>query len=193
MRDISIFYTNALNDFADKRKSRKNELCAIAEVIEKQIKTKHPSAECCILCDKRSLDDAIVSYFYEIHRFKHFHGMLDNNKNGKVNYHKVFSFTAKWILRERPFTLRMKENPSVTSTELLKDAALINEHILINWMRFVSSFSLKADLSISTEETEKILYSMKYRDFSTGFFELFLMSKIPPQPPETTPSAYVEA
>lgn len=109
--------------------------------------------------------------------------MLDKGKETKLNFQKIYSFVAKWIIREKPFYLEIKSDELVRKnkkayTEILYIANVINEKLIIDWIVVSYKSHFNKDLKFSAKERKDLYYSMKYRDFSTGIFELLLNEKI---------------
>jgi hypothetical protein len=178
---VDKFYLDALAEFSDKLKGRKKELRAAAEKVESFLKRTFPEQQPTLLLSEERFDTAMQSYFFDIHRYKHFSGMLSKQPPALINHQKVFAFTVKWIAKEKPFTLiRKSVERTPACAEYIRFASNINEVILLVWLRGSFKKLVKRDLILTPEEERKFLYSVRFREVSTGFIELFLSTKFPP-------------
>lgn len=193
MGQVSSFYTEAREKELPRILKRMDEITKAAICVERMLHKKHAELKPILCCSVERLDTALTSYFYDIYRYKHFHGMLgseNEKKSGdsggeasRVNFAKIYAFTAKWLMKERPFYLKTPQEVAVSegrpslSKSYITDANLINEIVFMTWMCTNFESQRKEKLKIEPLETKKILYSLKYREISTAFFELFLMGK----------------
>lgn len=110
--------------------------------------------------------NCLVDVLVDIARLKHFHDI------DLVNYIKLISYTASWIIKRKPF-------------QLYKDAG--EEYIYIN-EKFALSLLLQAvgffdsNMKIKDEEEEQLtknistmLYHLKYRNTNPQTLELLLV------------------
>ncbi len=138
-----------------------------------------------VLCLER-LDTLVTSYFYDITRYKHFHGMLDDGSEANVNFQKVYSYTAKWIIREKPIYVliddlrALQEHSPEKAQQYIEFATTVNEAWLIAWIESSYFCQSGKDLCLAENNNDRdgLLYSLKYRDFSVAWFEEWLNEKI---------------
>lgn len=178
---VSNRYLDMSEAYSDRIEDRRNEFVSIASIIEEDLNGKGK-----VICSLERLDTAVVSYFYDVLRYKDFH---DIPFDGKINFPKVFSFSAKWLLKEKPFYIQYSDEVNTGNyginkiSLLLKLANEINEIILIQWMLESHNYhsnkanKRKDDLVFSESEMNGLIYNFKFRDFDTGLFELFLEGK----------------
>jgi len=169
------------------------EIQAAARVLEASLKERFPSYGVLLSLALDRLDAAMASYFYDIHRYKHFHGMLSQSPPGLVNYAKVYAFTVKWLNREKPFALKKTVAGNDVEPEFLWYSGFINEIIALSWVHLSYKANFGVKLNTSQAEDIKIFYTLRFRDFSTSLFELFLMTKLPPVSPDKLLSQGVPA
>jgi hypothetical protein len=105
MGKLGIFYQRQYDENKDKLGQRRLELIKASERLESWLKTKIDS-KIDLLMSLERLDSLVNSYFYDIIRYKSFHGMLDPDKEAKVNFQKIFAYATKWILKEKPLYTR---------------------------------------------------------------------------------------
>ena len=185
MNSVGDFYKTAYKETRPYYLSRIKEIQVSAECVEELlIKTFPACTGLTLCCSMERLDTAITSYFYDIHRYKHFHGMLDIGKESKINFAKIYAFTAKWLLKERPFYLRLDKSCKELPAPYLKYANYINELIFLYWLKASFKKLFNKDIVLSKKEEQKMRYSLKYREVSTSFLELFLLTKFPEPPKE---------
>lgn len=180
---VSSFYLNSLAERRDDLVSRAKELMAYAEFVEKRLNARHPELSPTVFCSMERLDTALASYFYDIHRYKHFHDMLGGEAGdpiSRVNYAKVYAFTAKWFLKEKPFYVAISKElvGRVPLPEnYIKHANFLNETVFLLWMKASFRALMNKELTLNEKEHYKLLYTLKYREISTAIFELFLLGK----------------
>ena len=106
--------------------------------------------------------------------------MLDPNKESRLNFQKVYSFTIKWILKEKPLYLTIGNDSSENNQrkKIISVAEQINEYWMLSWMMQSYQAHTGKKLDISPSEAESLRYNFKYRDFSPSMLELFLDQKI---------------
>ncbi len=139
-----------------------------------------------ILCVPERLHSALTSYFYDICRYKHFHGMLDKDKEAKINFPKVYAYTLKWIIKEKPFSLiindaileAFKENDPEKFKKLLETSNRINEILAFFWMDISHKSQTGALLDFNAKEKKSLIYNLKFRDIHVGMLESLLHNKI---------------
>ena len=155
-----------------------------AETVEKHLISIFGKNLILVLSAER-LQCAITSYFYDVLRYKQFHGMLDKDKVSLVNFPKVYSYLSKWIIKEKPFYLDtsgfdFKSNELTDSEKkrLNRMSNYINELILVSWYQESYEAHFKEPLIISSEEGKSFLYNFKYRPFSENILEMFFKQKI---------------
>lgn len=180
MSQVGVFYRMALEESQPKRMERINEIKSAAKRVEQYAINKMPGRGIVVACAVERLDTAITSYFFDVHRYKHFHGMLDNEKS-LVNFAKVYAFTSKWLAKERPFYLKTDPVDANVDDWYMRFANYINEIVILLWIQSSFKNHVGEKLKISPEEETKLLYSLKYREVSTSFFELYLLTKFPPE------------
>lgn len=183
MKNVGSFFQCARIENKECLKSRDTEFRSAALSVENFLISKFPDLKFQLVCSVERLNTAVVSYFYDIHRYKHFHGMLDDEKNARINFPKIYAFTAKWLMKERPFYLR-NESGAMPTEDFMTFANYINEYIFIAWMKASFKSQIGVDINIPAKEAIKICYSLKFRDVSTTFFELYLSTKFPEVPKE---------
>lgn len=90
MDQVSTFYLDAYKAKRPYLIERIKEILVIAEALEGSLRRKFPEfgASVTICCATERLDTAITSYFYDLHRYKHFHGMLDTGNESRTNLQK---------------------------------------------------------------------------------------------------------
>ncbi|MES9992520.1 MAG: hypothetical protein ABW098_11235 [Candidatus Thiodiazotropha sp.] len=101
---------------------------------------------------------AIKSYFYDIERLKHFHGIQ------RVEHYKIAGYMSKWINRMRPVSFNIRPETSgdtIPSTSVSEEALLINERLAIE-TGFVISEILGKDETEDERIIESVLYEMLY-------------------------------
>lgn len=185
MDKLGDFYVKEYLKNKNKYDLRKKEIELTAEALEKQLK-KTISQEINLVYSVERLDTAVISFAYDIIRYKSFHGMLDENKNSLVNFPKIYAFMTKWIIREKPFTLGINNIDSIeNNTDLIeiytKNSNIINELISLTWIEYSFRANYKGKkLQVISQKNnnsyidDSLIYILKYRDFSTGLFEYIL-------------------
>ena len=190
MDKLGIFYLEELDRLEDKVKSRVKELTEAARSLEKWAK-KHISNDISFKLSLERLDTAVKSYALDIIRYKHFHGMLDEEKKANINFQKIYAFTIQWILREKPLYvvctgLKDKfENDNKNAVNIIEFSNYVNEIWAFSWMN-ISYYALTNEPldvekhsdknNVHSSVRDDWLYLMKYRDFSVASFEIFLDS-----------------
>jgi hypothetical protein len=173
MAYISQRYQDAYNQNILLCSKRHDELITVAEVVEDLIKLEFPDSGVDVACSTERLQDAVASYFYDIHRYKDFHGMLDATLESRINFQKIYAFTIKWLLKEKPFYLVLPDNSEGVTDELyLEFASTINENIALTWVKLSYHFQTGESIEFSDEEWDKIIYTLKFRDMQTSLLEL---------------------
>lgn len=159
---------------------RRDEFLKIGNHVESMIQKDFP--ECEIVYSPERLDSATSSYFHDIFRYKEFHGMLDTGKESRINYPKIFAFTSKWILKDKPFFIDLK---SKNIEEIYNDSQQkryfelcnsINEFILLVWMNDVHKGQTEK-LFLDYKDFRSLIYNFRFRDFDTGILELLFEQK----------------
>lgn len=171
---VSQKYLEKLDALSEKRYDRIVELLETAKLFEENFKSYGR-----IVCAVERLDTAIASYFYDILRYKDFHNIPDY---GKVNFPKVYAFTTKWILKEKPFYIEYADDlyPRVdehTLEGLMKLGNEVNEHILISWIMNSHFRQSGEEIEFGEAETEGLIYNLKFRNVDTGLLELLFDGK----------------
>lgn len=179
---VDNFYLSAKRDYQPKLHGRMDEIKAAAGVLEASLRARFPAYGVVLSLALDRLDAAMASYFYDIHRYKHFHGMLSQDPPGLVNYAKVYAFTVKWLNREKPFSLKRTGASDAVEPEFLWYSGFINELIALSWVHLSYKAIVGEKLITSKVEDKKIFYTLRFRDFSTSLFELFLLTKFPKGP-----------
>ncbi|MCK5131054.1 MAG: hypothetical protein KAR40_02755 [Candidatus Sabulitectum sp.] len=186
MGDIGAFYVEQYSALEEKRTKRRMELKLAADRLERYAQVHiHESVE--LVMSLERMDTLITSYYYDIIRYKHFHGMLDTGKESPANLQKIFSYTTKWILREMPLyaVISEKYRSDVASrdekeyTSFNGFANHVNQLWALTWMEssYYQHTKQSAKLNLAEYNGTKngdFLYLLKYRDFSVGGFEQIL-------------------
>lgn len=186
MEVVGAFYRKQFSALKDKRSKRWQELKYAADRLEAYAqKNIHESIE--LILSLERTNTLITSYYYDIVRYKHFHGMLDSGKESPANLQKIFSYTTKWILREMPLyaVISEKYRSDVASRDEKEYASFIgfanhvNQLWALTWMEssYYQHTKQKAKLNLAEYNGTKngdFLYLLKYRDFSVGGFEQIL-------------------
>jgi len=173
---ISHKYLEAHANNYKKIASRMEEIKKTGEWFEQVVKESFP--ECELVYSPNRLESSISSYFYDIFRYKEFHGMLDEGNISKINYPKIFSFTIKWIVRDKPFYIDTDgtniENiySSEQAKKFFKISNSINELILLFWINDTHKHHSGSTLLDSNDFTS-LIYNFRYREINTGILELF--------------------
>jgi hypothetical protein len=131
--------------------------------IEKQAKSTQES----VYLNKVILRSAIISYYYDIHRFKEFSGSEWANK------YKQAAYTVKWIVRFRP--IQIKESTEYVSAEIfdvnIKFAlvcgfAFLGKTVTDLIMKNKKRMDLKATDKKGCSFYDELLYDLRYRQLS---------------------------
>jgi len=162
---------------------RAQELINAAERLESWTQRKI-STQIYLSISLERMDSLVTSYFYDIIRYKSFHGMLDEEKESRINLQKIYSFTTKWIIREKPLYMQCGDIDVFTEEEKNKYiyiCNIINELWAVQWIE--SSYQMHTDtkLGLTVKESKNnydFFYLMKYRDFSSAMFEELLDTKV---------------
>jgi hypothetical protein len=123
----------------------------------------------CVYLNKVLLHSAIVSYYYDIHRYKNFSG------SGWANHHKQAAYTIKWIVRFRPiqindkteevtreiFDINLKFALTCGFAFLRRETVdlIMQEHSAVQSVN-------KAKREKKYSSYEKLLYDLRYRHLS---------------------------
>lgn len=177
MDKISNSYMTKLKTLSNNRKDRIKQFITTAEIWEAGLmKAGHGSVK--LVCSSERLESAISSYFYDIIRYKEFHGMIEND--GKINFPKIYAFTSKWIVKEKPFYIEYHDlnncNEKYKSV-FLDISNKVNEIILLEWIVKNHKYHSGSDMILSYEESKSLIYNFKFRDIDTGILELFFESR----------------
>ncbi len=168
-------------DDLDKNKKfisdRCEELVLSASIFEDFLREEFKGLNPSVDYSSERLQDAIISYFYDISRYKDFHGMLKEGKQSYINFQKIYSFTAKWLIKEKPFYLNLPDDTKSSDAEYLLYASMINEYVVLSWVK-ISYFAQKNMLiEIKDDEWRKLAYTFKFRGIQTSLLELFFSAK----------------
>lgn len=182
MDQVGKFYKEQYDISKPKLEARTLELEKSAEQMESWLKREiDPSIELRLSLER--LDSLVASYFYDIIRYKSFHGMLDSEGESKVNLQKIYAYTTKWILREKPlYALRddlksLMEKDNKAGKQYIFFANNINERWALTWIESSYYAQTNKRLNLAAQSTD-IYYSMQYRDFSVAWFEHLLDSEM---------------
>lgn len=191
MNKLGEVYRSGFNQNLGRFKKRRKEMISIAgqtEIClqnllkEKFSEFRDKTYGIDIIISIERLDLALSSYVYDVLKYKSFHGMLDDKKLARINFQKIYSFTIKWLIKEKPFYIEISGNITESKNKQMLAKVIelsnnINEIIVLNWIKLsLSSTGRKVDFD--RNEVDSIVYNLKYRDFSTGMFELFLDKKL---------------
>ena len=189
MDKIGEIYEEQIRLSKDKIIARQKELIACAKCLEKWAQKEYRDDSIELTLSLERLDLLVHSYFYDIIRYRSFHGMLDHDKESNVNLQKVYAFTAKWVLKEKPLIccrddLRyaMKEDDA-DAERYIKFAGNINEIWLLAWIEssYVKHHAKhqRAHLQLTDGlQKDNLIYKLKYREFSVSIFEELLNAKM---------------
>jgi hypothetical protein len=112
MNKVGSFYKGHYNTNKAQLDLRAQELINAAERLESWTKRKI-SSQIYLSISLERMDSLVTSYFYDIIRYKSFHGMLDAEKESRINLQKIYSFTTKWIIREKPLYMQCDDLESL--------------------------------------------------------------------------------
>ena len=180
---IAPRYLKLLSKHKIKIEKRIKEILSVAHYSEIAVKNKFSGFKPEINVDSGRLDTALTSYFLDIFRYKDFHGMKDATY---INFPKIYSFSIKWILKEKPFYL-VTNNQNFSKKDykkvsgFLKISNSINELISVKWMQTNYNSHLKKgddELVFGNDDISSLVYNMKFRDYSTGWMEQNLLKYI---------------
>ena len=100
---LGKFYLDACEAHEEQLAERFSELFESCVTFEKICQKQFGKQYVSLFCSVERLDSAVKSYFFDIYRYKHFHGMLDKNKETNINFPKIFAFTNQVVFeRETP-------------------------------------------------------------------------------------------
>jgi hypothetical protein len=121
----------------------------------------------------------VIAYYLDVIKYKesHFHSDIDYEKepdkhlaeihNKKINSHKVASFSAKWLLKDTPASIRYKKEYSPTDKEK-RLVYTANEGCVLSYVAEI----LKIKIDSNQEIFGDILYHFKFRKFDHRHFIL---------------------
>lgn len=116
--------------------------------------------------DDQIFEHCLIDILVDLARLKYYHDI------SKVNYTKIISYTASWVLKRKPFQLvegcdekYIYVNESFALTLLLQAAGCYDEN--------TDYFSDEERELI--QSIEKIFYHLKYRNTNPQTLELFLI------------------
>lgn len=115
------------------------------------------------------MNQAVVDYFADIHRLKHFHHIE------AINYLKIHAYTAYWILRRKPLQI-VEDDPEDI------DLAFINERFvasyLLQYLRGENSnvIILESERPPYFEFIKNLEYYLRYRTVTPQMLETILES-----------------
>jgi hypothetical protein len=183
MEKIGQFYTSALAANTPKIKQRYKEVQRCAERVEESVKKRFGGATFDLFQSDERLHSAIISYFFDAHRYKHFHGMLDPGKESKLNFPKIYAFMFKWLLKEKPFYAQIndQEVAKLDATQRRNFSIFvdrINEYICISWMQMSHKAHTGSLVCFEAGEVRRLTYSLKFRDVCPGYLELYLSTRV---------------
>lgn len=183
MCDLGDFYKSQYEANTEKMAARGEELGNAAERLSSWAQRKvHPSVDVCVSFER--FDSLVTSYFYDITRYKHYHGMLDEGRKSRVNFQKIYAYTTKWILKEKPLYASIEDLGSLlkasptAAEEYIYFANVVNELWAIYWIESSYQVHTKERLGLYSDDMpDGFLYVLKHRDFSVDWFEELLNSK----------------
>lgn len=200
MDKISAFYLDEYERRKDRLKNRRVELEETAQKMEEWAKT-NISGDIELFLSLERFDSLFKNYCHDITRYKHFHGMLDEGKEANVNFQKIYAYTAKWILREKPLYAtigdlqELKKESSQKVRDFIDFSNIVNELWLVQWIE-VSYFSQRRvelnltrqlDMSLTEKSSSSsLIYLLTFREFSVDWFEEWLNAKFPITDSETS-------
>lgn len=178
MELISKKYRDAYEENIELCANRCEELIGSALLFEEFLRVIFPNIGIEINYSSERLQDAIVSYFYDIYRYKDFHGMLDKpEEKSRINFQKIYSFTAKWVIKEKPFYTSLSEDKECSEQSYLEYASTVNECIVLTWIKMSYFAHFQTEVKFTDTEWHKLVYTMKFRDIQTSNLELFFQQK----------------
>jgi hypothetical protein len=127
-----------------------------------------------IVVDRRTLYKIVVSAYYDIVRYKHFHFSADHTK--KSDAVKRAAYFTKWIIRFKPIQVVLEDqaaDPDTAEPWLLT----INEHLALQWA--CASIAFEHGLrgvSLTKKFRHDFIYDLQYRDMPVdGLIAIFQM------------------
>jgi hypothetical protein len=177
MAHISKRFRDAYENNIDLCSERYDEWIAVGELMGDYIQSLFPNLKVNLSCSTERLQDAAISYFYDIYRYKDFHGMLDDDSQSLINFQKVYAFGIKWLLKEKPFYLELLDDSNTDDELYLEYASTINEDFALNWVVLSYQAQTKVKIEFPEDEWNKLIYTFKFRDTQTSLLELIFQSK----------------
>ena len=113
-----------------------------------------------IRINKKLLFHAVYSYFYDIERVKHFHGMK------RINEAKKAAYLTKWIIRMKPIYF---DDSEATDKTLTSEMLIFNEFFAFRSALAYAEIPLSA---VSDGTLDVILYQFAYRDIEPGLLSI---------------------
>jgi hypothetical protein len=157
MTDIEYLHKSGIDNGRIARRYRK-----ILEAVHKFINMKGVAQS--IVVDGKILKTAVYDYFVDIARIKEFHNI------DKVNFEKIYGYTAYWLLRRKPIQV-VKPFPGSEFINELLVAAYTISNILTE--KRIDGNKCAKNATFNKFQL-LLLYNLKYRPITQQSLELMV-------------------
>jgi hypothetical protein len=155
--DIEYLLRHGIDNGRIARRFRK-----VLEAVHKFVNIKGIAQN--IIVDGKLLKIAIYDYFVDIARIKEFHSIE------KVNFEKIYSYMAYWLLRRKPIQVIKDFQGSEFINELFITAYLVS--LILSEKSIVSDTIAKNPTFAKFQSL--LFYNLKYRQLSQQSLELMI-------------------